>query len=463
MADSKWWNEPKQRAALGSLLAAIFLVIFKLYVGLITNSLGILAEALHSSLDLVAAGITMLAVHASSRPADEDHPFGHGKSENISALAETVLLILTCAWIFFEAYRRIFIDHVSVQASLAGFLVMGVSMIININRSRTLYKVAKKYNSQALEADALHFSSDILSSAVVILGLIFVSYGWEIGDPLASTGVGIIIVIASLRLGKRTFDALMDRAPVDETEEIRKSLSQINGINIERIRARVAGPNAFVDVKVSLDRRLSLEASQALVSEVEKRVRTILKDADIMVQVDPKASPQEDLPSKINQAALTMVGIRHVHNIKVYRIDDEAYVELHIEVNPNLTVKEAHDLVSAFEEDVKSQLNVKEINTHIETRASESNLGEFTENNTYPSIVGKIKEIAGRFPEIDSCHDIQVRNIEGKISANLHIMIKADMSIIKAHELTDILESTIRAEIKELSHVTIHVEPVSTV
>jgi cation diffusion facilitator family transporter len=449
-------RDPKQRAAITSVLAAIFLVTFKLYVGILTNSLGILSEALHSGLDFVAAGITMLAVLSSAKPPDTDHNFGHGKSENISALAETILLIATCAWIFYEAYRRIFLESVPVQASLAGFVVMGISMFIDVNRSRMLAKAAKKYNSQALEADALHFSSDIMSSAVVILGLVFVALGWPIGDPIASTGVGILIVIASLRLGRRTFDALMDRALVSEAEQIKGSIGEIEGVRVDRIRTRLSGPQAFVDVKVSVDRRLTLEASRNIMAEIEKRVRDVIHEADVIVQVEPRTSPNESASSKISQIAANERRIRHIHSIRVHRIDGSTIIDLHLEVDPTLSVKEAHDLATEFEERVKTQLDVQEVNTHIETREPEEPDGLAL---SAPQVEEKIRSIVARFPEVVGCHNIQVMEADGKMSVNLHCELRGDESIDEAHEVTTIIEGVIRAEIKELSYVTIHVEP----
>lgn len=217
---NEMWHDPKQRVAMSSVLAAVFLVLFKLYVGIATNSLGILSEALHSGLDFVAAAITMVAVISAVKPADEEHLFGHGKAENFSALIETILLLMTCLWIFWEAMNRIFYHTVEVEASWVSFVVMATSIVVDISRSRALSRVAKKYNSQALEADALHFSTDILSSAVVIVGLIMVRLSamlgqpiLMLGDPLAALCVAFIVVVVSLRLGKRTMDHLMDRAP----------------------------------------------------------------------------------------------------------------------------------------------------------------------------------------------------------------------------------------------------------
>ncbi|MCU7514151.1 MAG: cation diffusion facilitator family transporter, partial [Ignavibacteria bacterium] len=167
------WKEEKEkkRVASSSLIAAVFLTSFKLVVGISTNSLGILSEAAHSGLDLLAALVTYAAIRMSSKPADEEHHFGHGKMENISALFETVLLLITCLWIISEVVKRLTGGHMEIEVNVWSFVVILTSMAIDISRSTALRRIAKKYNSQALEADALHFSSDIFSSGVVLIGL----------------------------------------------------------------------------------------------------------------------------------------------------------------------------------------------------------------------------------------------------------------------------------------------------
>ncbi|HXZ30306.1 MAG TPA: cation diffusion facilitator family transporter, partial [Dehalococcoidia bacterium] len=216
----------KKLVALSSVMAAIFLTATKLTIGLLTQSLGILSEAAHSGLDLVAAGMTYYSVRVSSHPPDEAHHYGHGKIENLSALVETLLLFITCAWIVYEAVQRLFFKPVQIEVRMWSFLVMGVSIIVDITRSRALMKTAKKYSSQALEADALHFSTDVWSSSVVILGLImvyvsrlFVSSSPTLAswlsraDAIAALGVAGIVLLVSYRLGSKTIGVLLDTAP----------------------------------------------------------------------------------------------------------------------------------------------------------------------------------------------------------------------------------------------------------
>ncbi|MFH0815728.1 MAG: cation-efflux pump [Methanobacteriota archaeon] len=452
------WDDPKQRVALSSVVAAIFLLLFKLYVGIITNSLGILSEALHSGLDFVAAAITMVAVISAVKPADDDHPFGHGKVENFSALIETILLLLTCFWIVYEAMNRIFFHEAAVEASWASFLVMSISIIVDVSRSRALYAAAKKYNSQALEADALHFSSDILSSSVVIAGLVFVKMGFPIGDPIAALGVAMLVTVVSIRLGKRTMDHLMDKAPEGKIDAIRSNVEAIENVRCERVRARTSGPYAFVDVKISLDRNMPLDSSSEIIKMVEDAAREVLEGADVVVQVEPRESPDEDLPSQVSLIALKVKGIKGVHNIEMHEIDSLISVDLHLELDPKHTVKEAHDIVDEFETNARATLGIGEINTHIETHVCDISVGQdLTED--YAHVVKEVVDIVGRYPRIKGCHDILVRKAEGKLSVNMHCELLADETLDMAHEISTMLERVIRDEIRGIDHVIIHVEP----
>jgi len=286
----------KQSAALTSLLAAIALTTFKIVVGILTGSLGILAEAAHSGLDLVAAAMTWLAVRISGRPPDSEHLYGHGKVENLSALAETLLLLLTCAWIVWEAVRRLQYHRVDVEVTIWSFVVMITSIAIDVSRSRVLARTAKKYNSQALEADALHFQTDIWSSSVVILGLICVKTGewfpalaWlREADAIAALGVCALVIWVSWQLGRRTIDALVDTAPAGMEERILAAVQAVPGVqNCHAIRVRYSGPVAFIDLHVLVDGNQTLFEAHALTETIEGVIRQIVPGADVTVHPEP--------------------------------------------------------------------------------------------------------------------------------------------------------------------------------
>jgi cation diffusion facilitator family transporter len=290
----------KSLAALTSVVAAVGLTTFKLIVGLTTGSLGILAEAAHSGLDLVAALVTFLAVRFSSKAPDKEHTYGHGKIENLSALFETFLLLLTCVWIIYEAIQRLFYKSVEVDISIWAFVVMIVSIVIDINRSAMLYRVAKEFNSQALEADALHFSTDIWSSSVVILGLVLAWIGRYFGetvpvlknlekaDSVAALGVALIVVYVSLELGIRTVHGLLDTAPKGMAKQIEMVIRAVPGIqDFHALRIRHSGPSIFVDVHVLVDGQMRLEEAHSLTEVIEKEVANIAPDTDVTVHVEP--------------------------------------------------------------------------------------------------------------------------------------------------------------------------------
>ena len=290
-------QKEKTTAALSSVIAAVGLTTFKIIVGLVTNSLGILAEAAHSALDLMAAVMTFFAVRVANKPADRGHPFGHGKVENISALFETLLLLATSGWIIYEAIHRLKAPETHVEVSIWSFIVMGVSIIVDMSRSRMLYAVAKKHNSQALEADALHFSTDIWSSSVVILGLILVLVSrWfpslaflEKGDAVAALVVAAIVIFVSGELGVRSIQALLDAAPKDgERDRIIKEIRKMEDIaDVHAVRIRSSGAGWFVDMHVTMNGRMSLNKSHALTEQIEGKVMEILPGADVTVHVEP--------------------------------------------------------------------------------------------------------------------------------------------------------------------------------
>lgn len=278
----------KQSAALSSLLAAVGLTILKLVVGVWTGSLGILAEAAHSGLDLVAAGLTFLAVRFSGRPADRTHLYGHGKIENLSALSETLLLLLTCAWIVWEAVGRLRFHHAQVEVTVWSLAVMLTSIAVDISRSRMLARMAKKYNSQALEADALHFRTDVWSSAVVIVGLLSVKTGLWWGDAVAALGVSALVVWVSVQLGRRTVDALLDTAPAGMEERIAAAVSAVDGVrNCHQVRVRYSGPVMFIDLHVLVDGGQTLAEAHSLTETIEGVIQQIAPQADVTVHPEP--------------------------------------------------------------------------------------------------------------------------------------------------------------------------------
>jgi cation diffusion facilitator family transporter len=279
----------KKNVALISVFAAVFLTGSKLIIGIITGSLGILSEALHSGLDLVAAVITYFSVSVSDKPADRNHHFGHGKIENFSAFLETILLLITCGWIIYEAVIRLVSGNTHIEVNVWSYVVIVGSIIIDINRSRMLSKVAKKFNSQALEADALHFSTDIWSSSVVLLGLICANFGFYYADSIAALGVAVIVLVVSYKLGKRSLDVLLDKAPLETINKIELILGTFSEIkHFHNLKVRTAGADTFVKVVLTVDGQISLIQAHEICDNVEKEICSVIDRCEVFVHAEPQ-------------------------------------------------------------------------------------------------------------------------------------------------------------------------------
>ena len=463
----------KKRVARTSVVAAIFLTCTKLVVGFTTGSLGILAEAAHSALDLVAAFITFFAVRISDRPADESHLYGHGKVENLSALAETFLLLLTCAWIVYEAVRRLFFTEIDVDPSIWAFLVMSLSVGIDFSRSRALGRVAKRYRSQALEADALHFSTDIWSSAVVIAGLGLVKFGqyrgeekafYERADAIAALVVACIVVFVSVRLGRRAVDVLLDRAPKGLADLISYSVDKIPEIQaVSRTRVRSVGNRVFVDLKVEVPRHLSFEETHELTRDIQRRVDLISAGADVVVHTIP-AVADEGVLERIQSVAAREHA--PVHNITTHRTERGLWIDLDLEVDPKLSFENAHKQATSLENRLQAALihtrtpaSVAGINVHIEPRAEESGLGEQVQDVDAAPYIECIRKIRLELDATRDCHDITLHRVGDKIYLSCHLSIRSAIPISEVHRIAEEMESRLRRELPELGRVVIHTEP----
>lgn len=290
--------QEKRKVAFWSVMAAIFITSFKLVVGFLTGSLGIISEALHSGLDMVAAVITYFSVMVSDKPADNDHNYGHGKVENLSAFIETILLLVTCVWIINEAIHRIISGkglELNSTQTIFSFIVVICSIIIDVTRSRALYRVAKKYNSQALEADALHFSTDVWSSAVVLIGLVCVKiYEWTqlrvffYADSVAALVVAIIVLIVCYQLGKSAVDVLLDKSPKDTLEIVRLILKSYPEIkHYHSLKARTAGADTFIKFNIHFNPELSLREVHHVCDRIEAEIEQHVKRSEVYIHPEP--------------------------------------------------------------------------------------------------------------------------------------------------------------------------------
>lgn len=454
----------KRAVAQSSVWAAIAITGLKIVVGITTGSLGILSEALHSGLDLVAAIITLFSVRVSDKPADADHQYGHGKVENFSAFIETGLLLLTCVWIVWEAVKRLFFHSVEIEPSAAAFAIMFFSIVVDKWRSKALKRVADKYNSQALAADALHFRTDIWSSGVVIFGLALVLIGrtyhitWlRVADPLSALVVAGVVISVSWRLARQTIDALLDAAPAGTRNEIIDAVRKVKGVlEVDRVRIRRAGNRYFADLSIGLSRNVTFQRSEQVTRDVEEVVSKILPNADVVVHPTARAVSTENIFDRIRGVATS--SNLNVHDISIQDFNGRLHVEQHLELDERLTLKNAHDRVSELEAEMKSKVpEIASILTHIESEPSTIESVEQIESNA--ELERRMKEAVRDYPGIMDMHEVIFKRVGDKVYVSCHCTFDDELPLAKVHELMTALEIKIKQFDPNLFRVLIHPEP----
>jgi cation diffusion facilitator family transporter len=458
----------KKHAALLSVGSAVVLLSLKAFLVVRTGSLGVLSEALHSGLDFLAAIITYLSVRMSDQPADEGHPYGHGKFENFSAFVETALLLITAVFIIYEGIDRLFFHHVHIQPSVTALLVLLVALSIDITRAKALGHVARKYHSEAIEADALHFSTDVWSTIVVIagIGLVWAGETWNLpwlvyADSIAGLAVAGVILWVGSRLGRRTLDALVDAAPEGLRQEIARAVARMEGVlDVDRVRVRRAGNRHFVDATVSVARTTSLEQVHALSDAIEKRIGEIVP-SDVMVHAEPRAPQGEHLFESI-RALAQRLGLA-IHDVTALQQSGKLFIELHLEVDENLRLREAHRQATKLEEGIRALRDAPtEVNIHIEPLGThiatpDAGLGEMK------LLAGAVEQFLNALPseydELVNCHDARVRQVEHRILVSCHCTMRSDLPINKIHDVTAALVDRVKEHFPQIHRVTIHPEP----
>lgn len=454
----------KKRSAAVSVLAAAIVAVLKLLTGLSSGSIGMLSEAAHSGLDLVASIITLTSVMISDRPADEAHAYGHGKVENLAAFTETLLMIASVLWILIEAFERILRHAIHLRLSIWPFAVLALSMGVDFLRSRALGRVALQTRSQALQADALHFSMDIWASLAVICGLLAslaaqkLHIDWlRFGDPAAAVVVSIIILKVCWRLARETVDVLTDAAPIETRRRVTGALRQLPDVlNIERVRLRLSGNNYFADLTVGMPRNLSFQRTEQVKEQVADAVHRILPEADVVVHAVPRAAKSESVFDRVRA-----VAARHnlsVHDLSVQHADSKLHLEQHVEVPESLSLREAHALVTQIEAEMHADVpEIDTILTHIESeRGTIQNEARRTED---AALEADLRRIAHEFPAILDVHDVVVSKGRERMQIACHCTLPDDLTMAEVHALITALEDQVKSELPQVTRVFIHPEP----
>jgi len=451
----------KEQVALTSIAASALLTIAKGLVGFSTGSLAILSEAGHSLIDLGATVMTYAAVRVSGKPADKEHHYGHGKVESVSALGETALLFLLSGVVIWEAVMRL-IDHEphAVVANIWAFGVIIVSVAVDFFRARALTKTAKATQSQALEADALHFSSDLWSSLAVLVGLAAVHFGFVWADSASALLVAVLVCSAGWRLGRRTIDTLTDTAPEGAADKITIIAANVSGVvAVNQVRVRAVGDKTFIDLTVAVSRTLPLDRVNAIKSGVEAALRAQMPGAELTVITDSVALSSETVLDRVMVIARNRALA--VHHVTVHEIRDRLAVSLDLEVDGKLTLRAAHDLADGLESAIAGELGLDvEVETHIEPLQPQEASGREAPPERVKAVEMALSELAPETRTIRDVHDVRVRETDQGEIVNFHCGVDPELSVQTVHEKVDALERALRERSPSIKRVIGHAEPI---
>ncbi|MGP8250888.1 MAG: cation diffusion facilitator family transporter [Terracidiphilus sp.] len=457
----------KRRVALLSMSAAGAMTMFKLGAGLLSGSLGVLSDAVHSGLDLVGAALTFFSVNVSDKPADEDHPYGHGKIENLSAFAEATLMGISCAWIVWEAIQRIFVHAVAVRHSLWPVMVLLSSIAVDYWRSRELRAVADKTGSPALATDAFHFASDIWATLAVLAGLGVNWIGAHFGiawlryaDPVAAIVVSIMILRMTLRLGHEAVAVLVDEVPAETRKQLIREVERVSGVlAVEQARVRRAGASYFADLTLALPRRFTFEHTGQVVEEATAAAQRVLPRADVVIHTVPQQTRAESIFDRVRAAAAR--NNVSVHELSIQTHQGRLRVELHVEIEENMRLRDAHEFVCGLEAEILRDVpEIDAVLTHIESEPAtiEEPREEVPEDQRIESA---LRAAAKAFPEIADVHAIVVTHTGEHIALTCHCSLPDELPMHRVHEIITALEDRFKLECPEVYRVNIHPEPLT--
>jgi len=470
-------SNAKRSAAQASAFAALGITLLKLLTGILTGSLGMLSEAAHSFIDLIASAITLLAVRVSDRPADEDHNYGHGKLESLSAGFETLLMVGSCLWIAHESIHRItHHTHLDLRWSIWPFLVLLLSIAVDYTRSRNLHRVAQEQRSQALEADAVHFGTDIWSSTAVFLGLLASFLGdrlhipaLEYADPIAALIVAAIILKVTWHLARQTIDALLDATPPEVREQMRRELVRdieaTDGVlAVDRVRIRRSGSNYFVGLTLSLPRNLTFQRSEQITFAATAAVQRLLPDADVVIHTIPTATLGESVFDRIRAVAAR--SNLAIHDVSVQQFDglegSGLHVEQHLEVPETMSLRDAHDIATQLETEMRREVpGISTLLTHIESEPA--TIAIAAQVDASQNLERQLRATARHFPDILDIHEITLTRGHGgaasSVQVNCHVTLPDDMPMEQVHTIITNFESEFRLDHPQVARVLIHPEP----
>jgi cation diffusion facilitator family transporter len=448
----------KTRVAAISIFASAGMAAAKFIVGILIGSLALVSEALHSSVDVVATIITWMVVRVSDLPADEEHHYGHGKFESVSALAVIAILYVLAGGILVESYSRLRAAAPPPTISAIPFVVLLIDIAVNFWRARALHRTARETGSQALAADALHFMSDVLGSIAVIIGLALAGLGFWWGDAAAAIAVAVMIALLGLRMARDTVETLLDRAPQGVSEKARAAIEQVPGVvGVDRLRARMVGATHFIDVIVKVPRTLPIDRVDEIKRNVQAAVSAALGDADVTFTSVPVALDNESVRERIMVIAGNS-GLA-IHHVTVHDLGGRLTVSFDLEVDGEMPLTAAHDIAHNLEHNIQDEFGADvEVDTHIEPLEPELPFGTDAAPDRIETIRGALSRFAAE-TAIHDVHNVRVRNTDAGEIVNFHCRAAPSMSVIKVHENVDEIERALRRAFPTVKRVISHAEP----
>jgi cation diffusion facilitator family transporter len=453
-------NSIKEKAALSSVFASALLAAGKLVAAFITGSLGLLSDALHALLDVGATTMTYFAVRVSAKPADDEHHYGHNKIEAVAALIETGLLFVVAVYVAVEAIARMRSGTTELEPSVIAYVVLGSALVIDIVRSQSLLRIAKKTGSEALAADALHFTSDLVSTLLVLIGLVVAQFGYPSGDAIAAIGVAVFISIAGYKLGKRTINTLMDAVPAGLADKVRNKVDDIGGVaSVNAVRLRPDGASFFAEIEIGVSRTLPLDRVQSIKEAVTAAVAKELPKSHIMLAVTPQILSDETILERVMHVARVL---HHpVHHVTVQHIDDRLSVSLDLEVDGSLPLRDGHAIADHMENAIKAELGLDvEVETHLEPLDIQGLEGHDVDAAQIEQIKAVLIKRATETGVAEDVHKVRVRKTPVGLVVNYHCRVDPELTIAVIHTHVDNIENAVRQDIPDIMRVVGHAEPI---
>ena len=447
-----------KKIAMFSLLVSIFLVIIKVAVAYFTNSIGVFSEALNNGLDLVTVLVTYMAIRISTRPADKDHTYGHGKYENLSAFLEIVIISALSFFIIYKSIQRIIYKNFVLNLNWYVFLILIISIFLNIIRVFYIGRAARKYNSFAFKADFLNYSSDILSSTIVIIGLFMANAGIYVADPVASIIVSIIILTFSLRLSIRIVGNLLDYIPKEITDKVMGILKEIPEIkSVDKLKIHEVGNIKFINLEIYLKSNLYLSQVENIKDKIKNKISIGVPQSEIILETKSPTT-EDNIEACVKEIILNQPHVKDIHNICIYNVDNYIDISIHLELNRYLKLEDTEKLTKVTEDKVKKKIgNIRSVYIHIEDARSSEDWIDITKKSE--KLISNIKKEISSYVNPETCHKFTILEKEGLYNMAFHCRLKKSLDVKKAHSIVTKIEDDIKKKFENISEISIHVEP----